>query len=74
MKIITWNVNGIRSVINKKALAWAFAQQPDALCLQEVKAHPEQLSETQKETLKLDYAWNPAEKAGYGHRYGCNPG
>lgn len=65
MKIITWNVNGIRAVINKKALAWAFAQKPDALCLQEVKARPEQLSETQKETINLDYVWNPAQKAGY---------
>jgi exodeoxyribonuclease-3 len=65
MKIITWNVNGIRAVINKNALAWAFNQQPDALCLQEVKARPEQLSQSQQESLKLNYIWNPAEKAGY---------
>src|SRR5688572_13983490 len=65
MKIITWNVNGIRATINKNALAWAFNQQPDALCLQEVKARPEQLSESQKSILNLDYVWNPAEKAGY---------
>lgn len=65
MKIITWNVNGIRAVLNKNALTWAFAQNPDALCLQEVKARPEQLSENQSSSLKLDYVWNPAEKAGY---------
>ena len=43
MKIITWNVNGIRAALRKDALDWAFAQQPDALCLQEIKARPEQL-------------------------------
>ena len=65
MKIITWNVNGIRAVINKNALAWAFDKNTDVICLQEVKARPEQLSENQKSILKLDYVWNPAEKAGY---------
>jgi exodeoxyribonuclease III len=65
MKIITWNVNGIRAVLNKNALAWAFDSNPDAICLQEVKAKPEQLSENQKTSLKLDYVWNPAQKLGY---------
>ncbi|MFN8412769.1 MAG: exodeoxyribonuclease III [Anaerolineales bacterium] len=65
MKIITWNVNGIRAALGKRALDWAFAQQPDALCLQEVKARPEQLSDEQREMLKLPFAWNPAERAGY---------
>lgn len=65
MKIITWNVNGIRSVINKGALAWVFNQKADAICLQEVKARPEQLNDTQKNILNLEYVWNPAEKAGY---------
>ena len=40
MKIITWNINGIRAALGKNALEWAFEQQPDALCLQEVKAPP----------------------------------
>ena len=48
MKIITWNVNGIRAALGKNALDWAFEQQPDALCLQEVKAREEQLSEEQR--------------------------
>lgn len=60
MKIITWNVNGIRAVLNKNALTWAFDSNADAICLQEVKAKPEQLSESQKSSLKLDYVWNPA--------------
>lgn len=65
MKIITWNVNGIRAVLGKNALAWGFDQKPDALCLQEVKAKPEQLSSAQQEHLKLPFVWNPAERAGY---------
>ncbi len=65
MKIITWNVNGIRAALGKAALDWAFAQQPEAMCLQEVKARPGQLSDAQRAALKLPYAWNPAERAGY---------
>jgi len=65
MKIITWNVNGIRAVLNKNALDWAFAQNPDWLCLQEVKARPGQLSEEQRQALKDPFAWNLAERSGY---------
>lgn len=65
MKIITWNVNGIRAALGKNALDWAFEQDPDALCLQEVKARPDQLSDEQHATFKLPFIWNPAEKAGY---------
>jgi exodeoxyribonuclease III len=65
MNIITWNVNGIRAALGKNALHWAFEKDPDALCLQEVKARPEQLSAEQLGDLKLPYIWNPAEKAGY---------
>jgi len=55
MKIITWNVNGIRAALGRNALAWAFDQHPDALCLQEVKARPEQLDETQSAQLRLPF-------------------
>ena len=65
MKIITWNVNGIRAALGKNALDWAFEQQPDALCLQEVKAREEQLSEEQRTALKLPFLWNAAERPGY---------
>ncbi|MCZ2126412.1 MAG: exodeoxyribonuclease III [Anaerolineales bacterium] len=65
MKIITWNVNGIRAALRKNALDWAFDKDPDALCLQEVKARPQQLDEEQAAQLKLPYVWNPAERAGY---------
>ncbi len=65
MKIITWNVNGIRAALNKNALDWAFEQQPDALCLQEVKARDDQLTDEQRAVLKLPYVWNAAQRAGY---------
>lgn len=65
MKIITWNVNGIRAALGKNALDWAFTQEPDALCLQEVKAREEQLSEEQRAAMNLPFTWNAAERPGY---------
>jgi exodeoxyribonuclease-3 len=55
MRILSWNVNGIRAVEKKGFLPWLSGESPDALCLQETKARPEQLS---KELL------NPVDKSG----------
>lgn len=44
MNIISWNVNGIRAIDTKGAFAELFAHQADIVCLQETKAHREQLS------------------------------
>ena len=65
MKIITWNVNGLRAALGKQALDWAWARQPDALCLQEIKARPEQLTDDQRKFPGYEGIWNPAERAGY---------
>ena len=65
MKIVTWNVNGIRAGLGKGALDWAWGHAPDVLCLQEVKARPDQLTDKQAGLLKYPYAWNPAARAGY---------
>ena len=65
MKIITWNVNGIRAALRRNALGWAFAQQPDVLCVQEIKARPEQLTEKQRDFPGYQATWNPAERPGY---------
>ncbi len=43
LKIISWNVNGIRAMHKKGLLDWVAKAQPDILCLQETKAHVEQL-------------------------------
>lgn len=45
MKIICWNVNGIRAFYKKGQFDWLVSQKPDIFCLQETKALPEQLSE-----------------------------
>lgn len=67
MKITTWNVNGLRAVLSKGALAWLEEHQPDVLCLQEIKTRPEQLDESQAEILQRFpcQAWHPAERPGY---------
>lgn len=50
MKLISWNVNGIRAVLKKGFLDFVAAEHPDVLCLQETKASPEQLP---KELLEI---------------------
>jgi exodeoxyribonuclease-3 len=71
MQIITWNVNGIRSVYRKGFLDWFGSEDPDILCLQEIKAKPHQLPEELKMKDDLfedtDYTvfFNPAQKPGY---------
>lgn len=65
MKIISWNVNGIRAVANKNALEWIDLHEPDILCLQEIKALPEQVPDTLF-THKMPYIHiNSAQKKGY---------
>jgi exodeoxyribonuclease III len=64
MKIITWNVNGIRAALGKNALIQVFEMEPDLLCLQEVKAREDQLSEGQRASLNLPGTWNAAQRPG----------
>ncbi|MGF7058014.1 exodeoxyribonuclease III [Brassicibacter mesophilus] len=45
MKIFSWNVNGIRAVQKKGFIEWVLKEKPDILCLQETKAHIEQLDD-----------------------------
>lgn len=65
IRIISWNVNGIRAVAKKGLIDFIKKDQADVYCLQELKAKPEQI-EPQLEKLD-DYLkyWNPAVKAGY---------
>ena len=65
MKIITYNVNGIRAAIRKGLLDWLKAANPDVLLLQVTKAHKEQLDiDLFEETGYHDY-WFSAQKKGY---------
>lgn len=64
MKLISWNVNGIRATIGKGFGDFVAAEKPDILCLQETKARPEQVA------LPLEMAgyygyWDSAQKPGY---------
>ena len=65
IEIISWNVNGIRAVANKEALKWVDERQPDILCLQEIKALPEQIPDNLFETKFATLYVNSAEKKGY---------
>lgn len=63
MKLISWNVNGIRSILGKGFLKFIEKENPDIICLQEIKAHPDQVDK-----MLLDYQfhiWNPADRKGY---------
>jgi len=66
MTIISYNVNGIRAAIRKGFLDWLQQSNPDVVCLQEIKAQPEQLdlSEFEKAGYPYNY-WYPATKKGY---------
>ena len=64
-KIYTWNVNGIRACAKKGFLDWLKKEQPDILCLQETKAHKEQLS-PEVATPEGYHTWfASAKKKGY---------
>ncbi len=65
MKIISYNVNGIRAAINKGLIEWLAEAQPDVLCLQETKARPEQVDPAGFEQLGYQLYWESAEKKGY---------
>ncbi|MBC21784.1 MAG: exodeoxyribonuclease III [Candidatus Marinimicrobia bacterium] len=63
MKIISWNVNGIRAVIKKGFIDFVNEFDPDIICIQETKANPDQV-ELNLENYNYKY-WNSAEKKGY---------
>jgi exodeoxyribonuclease-3 len=65
MKIITWNVNGIRACAKKGLQNFVNSEKPNILCLQETKAHIEQVEpEIQKLGFPHSY-WSSAQKKGY---------
>jgi exodeoxyribonuclease-3 len=66
VKITTWNVNGLRAALAKGGWGALMAESPDIVCLQEIKARPEQLSaEHQAGFGPYQAWWNPAERPGY---------
>lgn len=63
MKLISWNVNGLRAVLKKNFLEFLEAEKPDVLCLQETKCSPEQVEQLWPASYTT--YWNSAEKKGY---------
>lgn len=64
MKIISYNVNGIRAALNKGFKDWLEQENPDIVCLQELKALPEQVDNFY-EDFGYEMHWESAEKKGY---------
>jgi exodeoxyribonuclease-3 len=65
MKILSWNVNGIRAADRKGLFDWLKKESPDILCLQEIKALPEQLPPHLRNAPGYHIYWNSAERKGY---------
>lgn len=65
MKIVSYNVNGIRAALNKGFLDWLKATDPDIIGLQEVKAELNQIDKAIFEDIGYNIYWFPAVKKGY---------
>ena len=65
MKILSWNVNGIRAAEKKGLFSWFSKESPDILCLQEIKATPDQVPPHLRNTPGYYNYWNSGERKGY---------
>ena len=65
MRIFSWNVNGVRAIEKKGMLDWVDATSPDILCIQETKAHFEQLPDSLQNMEGYHGYWHSGEKKGY---------
>ena len=65
MKIITYNVNGIRAAIKKGFVDWLNIESPDVICIQETKANKDQVDCSLIEDLGYKTYWFSAQKKGY---------
>ncbi len=65
MRIVSWNVNGIRAVEKKGFLEWLWKESPDILCVQETKAHVEQLNPVLLNPPGYHAYFHSGERKGY---------
>lgn len=65
IKLLSWNVNGIRAAEKKGFPAWLQKESPDILCVQETKAQPDQLSPALLNPPNYHTFWNSAVRKGY---------
>lgn len=66
VRILSWNVNGIRALATRGFLDWLRRESPDILCLQETKATPEQLDDKVRQPQSYYACWNCSQKKGWG--------
>jgi exodeoxyribonuclease-3 len=65
MRILSWNVNGIRAVLKKGFLDWLGSEKPDVLCIQETKLQADQIPDELLSPFGYRAFWSHAEKKGY---------
>lgn len=65
MKIISYNLNGIRAAINKGLVEWLKSEAPDIFCIQELKANEDQVDTKEITELGYECYWHSAVKKGY---------
>jgi len=65
LKIISYNINGIRAAIRKGFADWLEQENPDVICLQEIKAMENQFDVKLFDELGYESFWYPAQKKGY---------
>ena len=65
MRIISYNVNGIRAAINKGFVDWLATHPAEVVCLQEIKACKDDVDCAPIEALGYETFWYPAQKKGY---------
>ena len=65
MKLISFNVNGVRAALKKGLVEWLAKEQPDVFCMQEIKLAETELVQSTFEELGYHCYWKPAVKRGY---------
>jgi exodeoxyribonuclease-3 len=65
VRLVSWNVNGLRSAIGKGFWDWLASDGPDVLCLQETRIHVEQLTDEMHHASGYHSFWSSAEQKGY---------
>jgi len=65
LKIISWNVAGLRACVKKGFFDWLYTAKPDVLCLQEIKISESDMTDEMRNPKGYHTYWNPAKKKGY---------
>ena len=72
MRVVTWNLNGIRAAHRKGLYDFIDRMDADVMLFQEVRALPEQMPKDWKEPEGYDVIWHPAQRKGYSGVMSCS--